>query len=684
MFRAGIDVGGTFTDVYARDIETGKEYKGKSLTTPDDLSRGIINAVKVAGIDLHDVDVIVHGTTVATNSLLQKSYYGFWPKVAFISSEGFRDTLEIRRGRNEYTIDMYGTAPEPLIRRRNRFTLAEKIDADGKIIRGLDKEELKELIDRIKKMNPDSVAICFLNSYANPANEITAKEAIEQELPGLPVYISIDIAPKFRELGRMITVATRAILAPITGDYMDKLEQSLKENGFAGKLLMVKGDGSICTTDAIRASPEALLESGPAAGVYAGAVIMKSLGMNNSLTQDVGGTSFDTCIIEKGAYFRTLEYEIDLDMPLIIPMIDVRSIGTGGGSIVWVDEGGSMRVGPRSAGSKPGPVCYRLGGREPTITDANVIVGRVDITLGGKMELDVDAAKKAIKEKIADRIGKKDVYEVAEAAIKIACANMAMANMLVTTSRGRDPRAFSPIFFGGAGGMHACGVADELGQEKIVIPPASGVTSAMGMVIMPLGSWAEQTLYMELANPDIERVKAIFKELEEKTTNELIAQGATKEDISSFRELDMRYVGQNYEVTVREPSDFDFGNGGLEKLNEDFNASHLLEHGINNPAFPPAIVNVRVIATGKIPAGFESLPQVSKATYGVEKALKGRKPVYFEGKFYDTLIYDYDKLMSGHKLDGPAVIELKDSCTVVFPQWRALVGDYGNVVMEKK
>lgn len=680
MLKVGVDVGGTFTDVYGVDDSTKKVYIGKSLTTPDDITRGLINAIEAAGIKWEDIDVLVHGTTIATNSILTRSYYGWWPKVAFITTEGFKDTIEIRRGRNQFTIDMYGEAPKPLIPRRHRFEVPEKINRNGKIIKELDIEALKGVVQKISDLKVDAVGVTFINSYNNPANEIKAKEFLQKELPGIPICVSTDISPKFRELPRMITTAVRALLLPIISDYMNKLEIKLKEIGFQGTLLIVKGDGGTSTVETIKQSPEELLESGPAAGVYAGLVCTESLGLKDSLTQDMGGTSYDVCIIENNEYLRTTEYEIDFDMPLTLPMIDVRSIGTGGGSIIWIDEGGSLRVGPKSAGAKPGPVCYKLGGKEPTTTDANLILGRIDKTLGGKTELDLEGAIRQLKAKIADPLGI-SVTEAAEGAIKISCANMARANSVVTTSRGRDPRKFVPIVFGGAGAMHICFVADELGVKKAIVPAVCGVASAMGAVMMPLRVTSERTMHMGLDSPDIGKINEVFADLENKIINGLKAQGVKGKDITTMGELDMRYVGQNYEVTVSVPGDLKFDEKKLEKIQEEFHEVHKKEYYTYNKDFAIAIVNVRVIGIG-IHAPMD-LPTYPEATYRVEKAMKESRKVYFDGEFVDTPIYSFDKLMYKHVLNGPALIEMNESCVVVVPGWTASLDKYRNILMEK-
>lgn len=680
MLKVGADVGGTFTDVYGVDDKKNRVYIGKSLTTPGG-SEGLINALNAAEVRVEDIDVLVYGTTIATNSVITRSYYGWWPKVAFIASKGFRDTLEIRRGRNQYIIDMYGVAPKALIERRFRFEVSEKVDSKGDIVEKVDEIAIMELARKLKAMKVDSVGITFNNAYANPANEKKAKELLQNELPGIPISISTDIAPKFRELPRMITTALRTLLIPIISDYMDKLEKDLRELGFRGTLLIVKGDGGTVTVEVSKECPELLMQSGPAAGAFAGLVCGQSLGVKNALTQDMGGTSYDICIIENGEYLRTTEYEVDFDMPLSIPMTDVRSIGTGGGSIIWVDEGGSLRVGPQSSGAKPGPICYGLGGKLPTVTDANLILGRIDKTLGGKMELDLNQAIKIFKKEIADPLSL-SVEEAAEGAIKVSCANMARANSVVTTSRGRDPRKFIPIVFGGAGSMHICYIAEELGIKKAAIPVMSGVASAMGALMMPIRVTTEKTMPMELNLADVSKINNIVDKMKDEIFDGLERQGVDRKNSTLSVELDMRYVGQNYEVTVPVRDNHDFGEKKLNIIREDFHEIHQKEFFTCNTEFKVAIVNIRVIGVGVHSS--VNLPTYPEAAYEVERAINGKRLVYFQGELLDTPIYDINRLMNGHKLEGPAIIEMPESCVVVIPNWAVSLDEYKNIVLESK
>jgi len=686
MIRMGVDVGGTFTDAFGTDGT--RVFAGKSLTTPDNLAEGIINAIESAGVNIGEIGVLIHGSTIATNALITRDYYGWWPKTALVTTEGFRDLLEIRRGRNQLygQVNMYGVAPKPLIERRYRFTIRERTNGRGRVIQEPDPVDCDRLIAQLKELNPDSIAICFINSFANPANELSVKRMLEQAFPSAFVFASCEVAPKFRELGRMVTVSVRALLAPIVKRYMDDVETTLKAKGFSGELLMIKGDGGTCTADFIKAHPEMLIGSGPAAGVYAGEAIGKLLGEPNCLTQDTGGTSYDVCMIENGRHVTTLEYNVDLDMPLIVPMTDVHSIGTGGGSIIWIDEGGSLRVGPQSAGAKPGPVCYGLGGDKPTVTDANLILNRIDPTLGGKMQLDVDAAKRVFETQISGPLGK-DLYEAAEGALLIACANMARANALITTARGRDPRQFLPILFGGAGGMFACMVVEELGGNRAVVVPNAGVASAMGATIMPLSTYAERTFYMEVDSANsaaIDELNTAFDQLQEKVVNELREQGVPLEEIKLRRRLYMRYVGQNYELVVEDPSLEKYDAERLAWLRDAFNEVHQQQRGISEPKFKVAIVDIGVTGTSR-EGTLDFMAAVSaEGAAEATQAQKGVRPVYFNGSFIETPIFDFDKMGVGQEVHGPAVIEMKHSCTVVLPEWKARIDRYKNIFLERR
>jgi len=679
MFKVGVDVGGTFTDVFGLDDLTGKIFSGKHLTIPNDLKEGVIGALERAGVNLADVDQVIHGSTIAMNTLIQRNYYGWWPKVALVTTEGFRDTMEMGRFNREHMYDLHQEKIKPLIKRRFRFTVPEKIDAKGKVIKRLDVEVLRSLALQFKKIGIESVALVFLNSYVNPANELKAKQVLKEELPRIPVTTSFETSSKIRELGRIVTTAVRAILIPVMEQYISGLESVLRDKGFRGKFFLVKSDGGLATAEMMKRCPEAMLLSGPAAGVFSGLNIGTLAGESNILCQDMGGTSYDVCIIEDGQILQTTEYQLDVDMPIITPILDVRSIGTGGGSIAWIDTGGSFRVGPQSAGSKPGPACYGFGGESPTVTDANLLLGRIDETLGGKLKLDRNAAYASIKTKIADPL-EIDPIEAAEGIIRISCNNMARAISLVTTDRGRDPRNFVPTVFGGAGPMHICFVAELLGIAKAVVPAASGVCSAEGAVMMPLKIQFERTFLKDTASLRPEELNDLLRELHGKVLEALVEQGTDEKSIDYRNIAEMRYVGQTYEVPVEMPFD-QVNEERIADLIERFHKAHEKEYFVCNRDFSTALVNIRVEGTATVEK--IEYPTYASAEYEVGKAIKLNKKVIFDGESRDTVVFDYEKLIPSHKIKGPSVIEMDHSCCVVAPNWDVTVDERRNLILNR-
>jgi N-methylhydantoinase A len=461
--------------------------------------------------------------------------------------------------------------------------------------------------------------------------------------------------------------------------YISGIESALRDKGFRGKFLLVKSDGGLATAEMMKRCPEAMLLSGPAAGVFSGLNIGKLAGERNILCQDMGGTSYDVCIIEDGQILQTTEYQLDVDMPIITPLLDVRSIGTGGGSIAWIDTGGSFRVGPQSAGSKPGPACYGFGGENPTVTDANLVLGRIDETLGGKLELDKNAAYAAVKTKIADPLGI-DPIEAAEGMIRISCNNMARAISLVTTDRGRDPRNFVPTVFGGAGPMHICFVAELLDIAKAIVPAASGVCSAEGAVMMPLKIQSERTFLKDTAGLKPEELDHVLEEIRGKVSESLVEQGAVEKSIVYRNIAEMRYIGQTYEVPVEIPS-CQLNKEKIAKLIERFHNAHEKEYFVSNREFSTAVVNVRVEGTATV--GKLEYPVYPNAEYEVEKAVRANKKVIFDGEHRDTVIFDYEKLMPTHKIKGPLIIEMEHACCVVAPNWDVTVDQYKNLILNK-
>jgi N-methylhydantoinase A len=492
MLRVGVDVGGTFTDLFAWDAEAPEERRvreAKVLSTPADPSVGVIQVLETAGIDPAQIGTIIHGTTIATNALIERRY----PEPALVTTAGFRDVLEIGRQRRRRLYDPYQVKVPPLIERSRRYTVDERMGADGSTVTPLDRDEARRIAARIAETGLRSVAVAFINAYSNGRHEEEMRDILLETMPDAAIALSSQTRPKMRELGRFVTTAIRAALLPTVGDYIGRLERKLAEAGCTAPLFIVKSNGGMMSADIARRRPEELIESGPAGGVAAGSYLSELLSAPSMIITDVGGTSFEASLMEDGVGLVTDEYEIEWERPLITPMLDIRSIGAGGGSIAWIDDGGSLRVGPQSAGADPGPACYGRGGTAPTVTDANLVLGRIDPTLGGKLRLDRDAAERAIGT-VADRLGM-SVLDCAEGIAEIVSENMAVAIRMVSTDRGRDPRDHVLVAFGGAGGLHAHQIAQSVGIERVLVPGFAGVGCAFGAIAMDIRHDVEATFY---------------------------------------------------------------------------------------------------------------------------------------------------------------------------------------------
>ena len=655
MWKIGVDVGGTFTDLFGWNAASGERVTSKVLTTKHDRSEGVLNAISTANIALGDIHQLVHGTTTATNALIERSF----PDAAMVTTSGFRDVLEIGRMHREYLYRPYQTKPKPIIRRRYRYTVSERMTAKGEAFRPLDEDEARETAGRIKDAGIRSIAVCFINSYVNPDHERRMKEILLETIPDAFVVCSGDI-PVFREHGRFTTTAIRAALMPAMRDYFDRLETRLRESSFQGSLQILKSSGGLMSASVARDHPEELIESGPAGGVAYAAYLADASGFKDILHTDVGGTSFDASMVVNGRGLVTRNYELEWDVPIVTPMLDIHSVGAGGGSIAWVDNGGSLRVGPQSAGSEPGPACYGRGGTQPTITDANLLLGRLEPDLGDKFELDVAAAEKAVAG-IAEQVGISTI-EAAEGIVKIGCETMAHAVKMVIAGRGRDPRDFVLASFGGAGPMHACFVAQALAIPKVVVPGYAGVASAFGATVMDLRHDLEAFSYASIDEVDPARLNRLYADLEEKGRALLKKDGVGEEDISFLRTAQMRYVGQTYEVEVPIP------NGVLDAdsiagIATDFHKVHKVEYGVSSDEFGPALVSLGLAAIGKV----GEIPVIEKSAAGAGEMNKGSRKVYFDGAWLDVPVLHGHGLSTEQEISGPAVIEYDHSCAVLPP-----------------
>jgi N-methylhydantoinase A len=591
-----------------------------------------------------------------------------------VTTEGFRDTIEIGRQRRERLYDPYQTKPRPLIPRRYRLTVPERVSAQGEVLVPLDEDAAHRVADRIAAMELGSVAVAFINAYVNPAHEQRMGEILRARLPHGYVALSSDTRPKFRELGRFVTTAIRAVLLPVMSAYFDRLATRLRERGFRGSLFIIKSNGGMMGVELAKQRPEELIESGPAGGVAYASYLSARSGFNRAIHTDMGGTSFDASIVEDGHGLITHEYELEWEVPVITPMLDIRSVGAGGGSIAWVDQGGSLRVGPQSAGADPGPACYSRGGTEATVTDANLLLGRLEPTLGGKFTLDRQAAEEAVA-KVARQVNL-DTLRAAEGIIFITCENMAQAIKMVLIDRGRDPRDFVLVSFGGAGPMHACFIARALNIPQVVVPAYAGVASAFGATAMDLRHDLETFLYSPVEGVDLVRLNQLYDRLEEQGRALLAQEALTHDRVSVSRGAQMRYIGQSYEVETPVPAER-LTAATLPQIVQNFHREHEREYGVASAQFAPAFVSLGVTVIGhneKPP-----IVQASAAT-GLDPR-KGERRVYFAGHWLATPVYDGQRLTQGFSLRGPAMVEYAHSCAVLPPDMRAVVDALDNLVI---
>jgi N-methylhydantoinase A len=682
-YEIGIDVGGTFTDfVIRRDNEV---YSGKTLTTPSDEATGILNAVAMMA-EHHDLnvrqllgatDTFVLGTTVVTNTMVE--YSG--AKVGMITTKGFRDIIDLRSGYKEDHFDIRLPAPYPIVPRQFRKGVAERIDCSGAVVIPLDEDEVRRAARDLKALGVDAVAICFLFSFRNDAHERRARDIVSEELPHAHISISSEVLPQVREFPRFSTTALNAYLSPKLGNYLGRLQSRLSEAGYAGQLFIMLSNGGVMDVTYCSARGVELIQSGPSGGVTAAVAIGESSGANDIIAVDMGGTSYDVCLIKGGVPDIGVDSWVSR-YRVAIPMIDIHSIGTGGGSIAWIDEGGALNVGPKSAGSNPGPACYGRGGKQPTVTDANLILGYLsrDTISGGKITLDVEAARDAIRSHIAEPLGM-SVEEAASGIFRISNGAMTNAIRYVSVARGRDPRDFALMAFGGAGPIHMGVQARELGIKTVLVPKNAGVFCALGCLISNFKISRVRSYIARSGKILLDEINGIFEQLEI-SAEELLSQAPGVIEIVTQRAVDMRYVGQTHEVTVpirsrtKRVSDLN-----LKKTLEDFHDLHAQLYSFKRPDQPVEILNVRSDIIG-IRNAIKSRSQ----PFGNEDpspAIKGMRSAHFEGLgFVETKVYSGPAIKPGNLISGPAIIEEPATTIVVHPNQEAMLDHYQTYVIE--
>jgi N-methylhydantoinase A len=682
--RLAADVGGTFTDVAAFNETTGELQLGKTLTTPARLVSGIEHGVARTGSRFEAARLFLHGTTVAINTILERS----GARCALLTTQGFRDIYEIGRVNRPESYNLFFKRHTPLIERDLRFDISERIDAQGAVLIKLDEAQVRSMVAAAVAQGVTSIAILFLHSYRNPAHELRAKQIIEQEFPQLFVSASHELSQEYREFERTSTAAANAYVGPRVRQYLTEMETHLEAARFAGTFLIVQSTGGLFDVADARRSCIRMLESGPAAGVIGTQALCSSIGMRNAIAFDMGGTTAKAGVIYNGDVLMTGSSLIGgyaTGLPIQMPMIDIQEVGTGGGSIARVELGNALRVGPESAGAQPGPVCYGQGGMEPTITDANLVLGRLGAErfLGGEMTLDIEAARRALNDKIAVPLGL-DLVEAAEGILRIATTKMAHVVRWVTTERGLDAADFALVAYGGAGPLHAAMVARELQIGKVVIPCAPGHFSAYGMLVADLRRDFVSTWFTSLAEASFAEMEALYADMEARGRATVTRGQATQSTISGTtvrRAADMRYVGQEHAVTVDLPLEL-FQTQDRDGIKRRFDAVHHTRYGFSVAQEKAEIVSLRSATVGEMrKPPFEHIAQ--GGSQPLAEALRGTRAVYFAGAgFVDTPTYQRSALRAGNRIAGPALIEEHASTTVIHPRDKLMVDAFGDLIIE--
>ncbi len=670
----GVDVGGTFTDIFAINPKTGEIKTAKTPSTPADQSVGFLNGLSAIS-DLQSIDAVVHGTTVGTNALLERK----GARTGLITSEGFRDVLEMRRRDRPRTWGLRGTF-RPVAQRKDRIEVPERVLSDGRIERDVDVEAVEKAARNLASAGCEAIAIAFVNAYANSQNEKAAREAVERVWPNAHVTTATDILPEIREFERTSTAVLNAYLQPAMGRYLGRLQSSLGKDG--ASLLIVQSNGGLMTADEASKAPIRTALSGPAAGVVAARAVGLAAGYPNVIGCDMGGTSFDVSLIANGRTSLAAETSIDFGMVVRAPMVEITTIGAGGGSIAWIDAGGMLRVGPESAGADPGPACYGKGGSLPTVTDANVLLGRInpDSPIGGELgHLDISAAEKAIKTEVADPLGL-SVVEAAEAVIKVANAAMAGAIRIVSIERGHDPSQFVAMPFGGGGALHAGALIREVGLAGAVSPRYPGVLSALGANIADMRLDRVQTINSALDDVKEGYLADLALKFWIEGSAKLESSRAPIEKTVIEIELDMHYQGQTHSIPVRllgdELSAIDLSRDAVLST---FEAAYNKSFGrlLNGPQV--RVMNLRVAVIGRRPP-FD-LERLAPASGNSERSLSGKRKVYADGKWHEASVFKRLELPIGTQIDGPAILEQPDATIFVDPGLIAEVDRLGNIFM---
>ncbi|GIW04225.1 MAG: methylhydantoinase [Thermomicrobiales bacterium] len=688
--RIGIDIGGTFTDLLLVDTEAGSTVIGKTLTTPDDPSRavrtGLEQLLREAGRAPAEISQIVHGTTLVTNALIERK----GARTALLTTQGFRDAVEIGREHRYDLYDLFLDLPKPLVPRHLRFEVTERILSDGSIFIPLDTEQVAEFARRLAGDGIEAVAVCFLHSYLNPSHERQAGAILANVAPSLVVSLSSDVAPEIREYERASTTIANVYVRPLVARYLERIHQELRETGAHAALLIMLSSGGICTIETAARYPIRLVESGPAAGALAAAHFGRLTGRPSLLSFDMGGTTAKSCLIDNGQPTVATEFEVSRvyrfkkgsGLPVRVPSIELIEIGAGGGSIAHVDTLGLLKVGPESAGADPGPACYGQGGKEPTVTDADLVLGYLDpeFFLGGRMRLDVNAAREAIA-KLGRRLDL-DVSATAWGIHQVVNEQMASAARIHAIEQGKDPRQYPIFAFGGAGPVHAYRVAEILHSPEVIIPLGAGVASTLGFLVAPLAFDFVRTYAGRLDELNWSEVAARYQEMEAEGLAMLRSAGVTTEAVTITRTAELRYAGQGHQVTVGVPLG-PIGPDTRCQLEDRFEQEYRRLYGRTAPGNPIEAVNWRIVAAAPSPSVALTIGQQLAGDTGHGAAHKGERAIYLPEvrDFRPVPVYDRYALTPGMGFSGPAVIEERESTAVIGPGARVEVDHLLNLVI---
>jgi N-methylhydantoinase A len=669
----GVDVGGTFTDLILLDEERRQVRIAKVPTTPDNQAFGVLAAVAEAGAVLAGTGAVVHGTTTTTNALLERKI----ARVGLVTTRGFRDVLELGRRTRPKPYGLIGSF-EPLIPRELRLEVSERVDAEGAVIEALDEDGLRQALARLLALGAEALVIHFLHSYINPAHERRAAEIARALWPNGYVTVGHELMSEYREYERGVTAAVNAAVQPVLQRYIARLERELKAEGYRGDLLVMQGNGGTVSARLVGEAPVTTVMSGPASGVIAAAYTAEAAGFANVITYDMGGTSSDVALIQDGVPLVSSELELEYAMPIHVPMVEVHSIGAGGGSLARIDDAGMLRVGPESAGAYPGPICFGRGGSEPTITDANLLLGRLDADRLLAVERPVPLAE--IRARLVETVGARlglDAEASAAAILRIANDKMAGAIRMVSLSRGHDPRDFALFAFGGAGPLHAAALARELGIPRLLIPMRPGLTNALGCVVADLRHDYVRTVNWPVAQLPDGLVREVLAAQIAEGERTLAREQAEIEEIRKLHRADMQFQGQSHLLSVELP--------GLavsrDELQRAFEEAYWQRFGVSLPEIRAVLVNLHTAVIGKRrPVDLAALAPASPAA-SLAAARSGRRRVWFDAGWRETPVYRREALPPGAELAGPAVIEQLDATTVIEPGDRAAIDPLGNLLV---